>query len=239
MIDFESKPLRRTATLGERLREIRSEQRVSVAEAAQATAVPEHHLEALETGAYDRLPGDVYTRNFLRRYAKFLQLNEESVLRRYDDERSVLKPTERRLPSPIHFPPGVSLTLLAKRMSIGLFIIAILVYLVLELSKIVSPPSLVLESPAESVVTKDNRFEVRGRTDPEATVLINGQPVFVGTDGSFREVVTLNPGRNTIQVTAAKNRGKRYTITRDIILEGETAERRTTSTVQPSPQSMS
>ncbi len=220
MTDFTLKPLMKTATLGERLREVRTEARASVREAAEATGVSVHHLEALEAGEYSRLPGDVYTRNFLRRYARYLKLNDESVMRYYESERTVLKPAERRLPGPLHSGSSVTLSLLARRSVIGLGILAILGYLGWELGKIVTPPSLVLESPAQSGITHAATIEVRGQTDPEASVFLNGQSIFVAEDGSFRELVDLTSGRNSLQVTAVKKRGKRYTISRDVILEG-------------------
>lgn len=223
MTDFTPKPLLKTATLGERLREVRLELRCSVPEAATASGVPVHHLEALEAGDYGRLPGDVYTRNFLRRYARFLHLNEDRVIHAYEDERAVLKPTERRLPKPMHTTSGVTLALLAKRMLVGLGILAILGYLGWELAKIVAPPSLVLESPAQSGITHSPTIEVRGTTDPEAAIFINGQSTFVSEDGRFQELVDLNPGRNVIQVVAAKKRGKRYTVSREIIFESSAA----------------
>lgn len=231
MTDFTLKPLMKTATLGERLREVRSEARASVREAAEATGVSVHHLEALEAGEYSRLPGDVYTRNFLRRYARFLKLNDESVMRYYESERTVLKPAERRLPGPLHSASSVTLVLLARRSLIGLGILAILGYLGWELGKIVTPPSLVLESPTQSGITHAATVEVRGKTDPEASVFLNGQSIFVAEDGSFRELVDLTPGRNSLQVTAVKKRGKRYTISRDVILEGPSE----TPSTQPVP----
>lgn len=223
MVSFSTKPLAKTATLGERLREVRREGRLSVAEAAAQIAVPRHHLGALEAGAYNQLPGDVYTRNFLRRYAGLLELNEERVLERYDRERALIRPAERRLPQPIALPQSVTLAVVARRAGLAVIILVILGYLGWELGKIIAPPSLVLESPAASVTTREPTIEVRGRTDREASVFINGQAVFVSQQGTFRELVDLQPGRNTIQVTAVKKRGKRSTLSREIVFEQPTA----------------
>ncbi len=219
MTSFDAKPLFTTATLGERLREVRQEARVSVEAAAQATGVSVHHLEALEAGRYEALPGDVYTRAFLRRYARYLKLNEDRVLESYEAERSVVGTEERRLPPPHRLPSGMTVTILARRTILVLIIAGIVGYLGWEVGKILAPPTLTIESPATSGLTKEQTLEVRGQTDPEAAVAINGQAVFVNEQGRFTEVVILTPGRNTIIVTAAKKRGQRSTESREMIFE--------------------
>lgn len=219
MTPFTAKPIIRAATLGERLREVRAEAQLSVDDAARATGVSARYLEALEQGEYAALPGDIYTRNFLRRYARLLRINEENAVRTYDGERSVVKSNERRLPGPIATAGGQAVSVLAKRFAIGLVIVAIVGYLGIELGRVVSPPKLVVESPAASGVISTQSLEVRGRTDPEASVVVNGQAVAVSQDGRFQQLLNLIPGRNTIQITAATKRGKQYTVSRDIFVE--------------------
>lgn len=219
MTNFQAKPLIRSATLGERLRELREQARLTVAQVAQQSGVAAHHLVALEAGDYSALPGDVYTRNFLQRYARTLGINEESAVQTYDAERGVVKAEERRLPRALSQPGGISLSVVGKRGAIALVVLAIVAYLGFEVKHVVSPPLLVLESPATSGVISALSIEVRGRTDPGAAVVVNGQSVSVSTDGRFQESIDLTVGRNTIQVTAAKKRGQHFTVTRDIIVE--------------------
>lgn len=217
MADFTARTLQNDATLGERLRELRGEAGLTVAEAAARTRVPVRHLEAIEGSRYGVLPGDVYTRNFLKRYARVLQVREETVLERYERERAVLKPVERPLPSPIPSTRGLALTVLGKRVGVGLIVAAILIYLGVELAKNLTPPKLELVGPPTVSRTTEPTVEVRGRTDPEATVTVNGQPIPVAQDGSFRQSIALVAGRNTLAVTAAKKRGRGYTVTRDVV----------------------
>lgn len=59
------------------------------------------------------------------------------------------------------------------------------------------PPPLVIES----FDVRTNILQVKGRTEPGATVTVNGQPVDVQGDGSFNEFITLDkPGRQTVLV---------------------------------------
>jgi hypothetical protein len=60
------------------------------------------------------------------------------------------------------------------------------------------PPVLVVQQPLE---VRSNILQVKGRTEPGATVTVNGQRVDVATDGTFNEFVTLDkPGKQTVLI---------------------------------------
>lgn len=73
--------------LGERLRQAREEQGLSLEQVAVETRILKHALIALEDGAYGRLPGDVVTRGFIRNYAQYLSLSTEELIDIYRRER--------------------------------------------------------------------------------------------------------------------------------------------------------
>jgi len=56
---------------------------VSLEEIAGATRISTRFLDALEKEAWDRLPGGVFNRGFVRAVARFLGLDEESLLAEY------------------------------------------------------------------------------------------------------------------------------------------------------------
>ena len=61
------------------------------------------------------------------------------------------------------------------------------------------PPPLVIES----LDLRTNILQIKGRTEPGATVSVNGQRVDVGTDGAFTEFITLEkPGKQTVLIRA-------------------------------------
>src|SRR5262249_45369215 len=47
---------------------------------AAETKIAKHHLEALESGRFDSLPGGVYRGSFLRQYARLLELDENEMV---------------------------------------------------------------------------------------------------------------------------------------------------------------
>jgi len=66
--------------VGERLREERVRQGLSLADIATQTRISERFLEAIEAQDFDRLPGLVFTRNFVRQYASALKTDAEPLL---------------------------------------------------------------------------------------------------------------------------------------------------------------
>lgn len=68
------------STFGENLRREREMRGVSLEEIADATKIGVRTLRALEADEFEKLPGGIFTRSFVRTYAKYLGLDEESVM---------------------------------------------------------------------------------------------------------------------------------------------------------------
>ncbi len=72
---------------GERLRQARESQGLSLAQTAIETRILQQWLIALEEGAFDRLPNDVVARGFIRNYAQYLGLPTDELIELYRRER--------------------------------------------------------------------------------------------------------------------------------------------------------
>jgi transcriptional regulator with XRE-family HTH domain len=70
------------SSIGEELQQARLRQGLSIDSIAQRTRISIRSLEAIEADAFDRLPGIVFTRNFVRLYALDLKLEPEALLER-------------------------------------------------------------------------------------------------------------------------------------------------------------
>jgi cytoskeletal protein RodZ len=78
--------------LGERLREARESQGISLSQAAVETRILQRYLVALEDGDYQHLPGDVYARGFIRNYADYLGTPADELIELYRRERGMSEP---------------------------------------------------------------------------------------------------------------------------------------------------
>lgn len=72
------------ASFGEELRREREIRGISLKEIADATKISKRFLEAIERNDHKTLPAPVFTRGFVREYAKYLGLNADEIVNRYN-----------------------------------------------------------------------------------------------------------------------------------------------------------
>lgn len=70
-------------TLGEELRNRREQRLISLAEISEATRIGTRFLKAIETDNFAILPGGIFTRSFIRAYAKHVGMNEDDAIGLY------------------------------------------------------------------------------------------------------------------------------------------------------------
>ena len=221
MTFFRKKSIGTTDTLGERLRRVRQEAGLSIDDVAARSGISARYIQALEEGRYRDLPGEVYARNFIRKYAQVIEVNEGTALDLFEREHAVaakLAPAPSASPAkPVRIPALLS-PQGVRWGAILLLGIAVLIYLGLEIRNFTAPPSLVVVSPPDQLTTASRSVELRGNTNPEVTVTVNGKMVLVDRQGQFRELLDLQDGLNTIIVRAQKKRGKVTTMVRQILV---------------------
>jgi cytoskeletal protein RodZ len=113
---------------GERLKRERELREVSMEELTKATRISARFVEALENEDWAKLPGGVFGHGFVRTIARYLGLNEETLLGEYDSARAEHSPApppkpEERIPSPPKWLPA-AVVLVAFLLLAGLFFTA-------------------------------------------------------------------------------------------------------------------
>jgi cytoskeleton protein RodZ len=73
-------------------------QNLTLADIARHLKLSISQVEALESGAYERLPGPVFVRGFVRNYARFLKMDPEEVLRSMGEAAAPPPPVTRAPP---------------------------------------------------------------------------------------------------------------------------------------------
>ncbi len=66
--------------IGAQLREERLRRKLALDDIARETRISSRYLQAIEAEDYAKLPGLVFTRNFVRQYAKLLEIDAEQLL---------------------------------------------------------------------------------------------------------------------------------------------------------------
>lgn len=84
MPEQNAKPHSELASFGEELRREREIRGISLKEIADSTKISRRFLEAIERNDHKTLPAPVFTRGFVREYARYLGLNTEDIVNRYN-----------------------------------------------------------------------------------------------------------------------------------------------------------
>ena len=74
--------------IGERLRNAREKRGMTLDQIQDSTKIRRRYLEALETGEFRVIPGEVYVRGFLQNYASAVDLDPREILELYDQLRA-------------------------------------------------------------------------------------------------------------------------------------------------------
>jgi len=82
------------SSVGEFLRETRSDRGLTLEQASQATHIRKSYLEALENDQRDALPSGVQGRGFLRLYAGYLGLPADDLVKAWDGKSPFVVPSE-------------------------------------------------------------------------------------------------------------------------------------------------
>ncbi len=122
----------RAESIGTFLRRTREVQSISVGEVARATRIPVHAIERIEADHFDDLPGEVFTRGFLKAYATAVGLSPDEVLARYTAARRVVSVEPLPMATPVTRSGS-------RRFGVAIAFVLLLVLFTLALSIVMRP----------------------------------------------------------------------------------------------------
>ena len=206
MVRFTTKKID-SMTLGEQMKKLREERRLSLSEISKSTRVQVKYLEYLEEGNYSKLPAQVYVKGFLRNYAIFMGISGQSLLKQYEREQKIAQNIKgedagNKEIKPIKFS---SFVVTPKLMIIALSVIFVFsgfIYLYRQVNNFVSTPRLAIMTPSDGSSVEGRTVRIAGVAEKNAQLFINDQPILVNEKGEFSEDVGLREGLNAITVVA-------------------------------------
>lgn len=210
-------------SLGEKLRALRRGQAVSMKMMERATHIQRRYLESLERGRYDRLPEPLYTRNFIRAYARVLKADENYFLELYAEEcgKCDLVTPMRTPRQKVRRSKFLVWGQLGKYSLLSGVALVVFGYLGWQITSIMKPPEVFLFAPAEATMTSEAMIAVEGVVTGEATVYINGEQVVVDEYNQFATEVDLARGLNIITVQAERQYSRPRIIERRVVFDPE------------------
>src|SRR5579864_6980844 len=95
----------RVKTFGNKFRKERERLHYSIEDVASVTKIGARMLKAIEDEHFDLLPGGIFTKGFIRAYAKHLGMNDQEIVEEYLDcirqrQIDVLSASESDAPEP-------------------------------------------------------------------------------------------------------------------------------------------
>lgn len=220
MVAFQQKKLD-DRTIGETLRAAREARLETLEDAERATRVAKKHIAALERNDLGTLPEPVYAKKFVKALAAHYGLDPEaaaeSVLREMSAGAGTPVPRH-----PANFIAGRSLAaspLLFKSAIIAAVFVAIVGYFIFSIQSILRPPPITLYSPQDDQVFPNGRVVLEGTTEPEVDLAINGEPVSIEADGSFKETLNLPPGISHLRLSAKKKHSREHEMLVKVVID--------------------
>ena len=146
-------PEPRKESIGSYLRRTRQARNMSVAEVSRATRIPSAAIERIEADHFDDLPGEVFTRGFLKAYATAVRLAPDEVLARYTAARRIVSVEPLPMATPVTRSGS-------RRFGVAIAFVLLLVLFTLALSIVLRPrthdrPRELSQLPAAGTVASE------------------------------------------------------------------------------------
>jgi len=208
-------------SIGDRLRQARERRGVSIAEASATLKIRAPILEAFEREDHSQLPPRVYALGQLRTYAAYLGLDPATVAAGWQGPPAPKGPA----PTSSQRPTSAAERLAALRPGLirstrgvlaigglGLAVLAISGFMVLQLLRFILPPSIAITYPIEAISNLEPgtlSYEIKGTADARASIVINtsaGAQLTTEADesGLWSLLIPLGTGRTEVVAHAVK-----------------------------------
>ncbi len=169
---------------------------------AASLSLPDSTLAALEDPEDQSIPIS-YLPNLYRKYATFLEFDDEII--NSIDELIIDNKTGLRINKKVGSRQTYTLSKTALATAVAMILMVIAGYALYQVRGLTAAPVIEVVSPLNDSVTAKSELIVSGSSDSDVTVLVNGDPVPVGEDGRFEQIVYLQPGHNTVDISAVNS----------------------------------
>ena len=203
---------------GQKLKNFRIKNKFTLEDVSKATKINSRFLFAIENSEYGKIPSATYALGFVRNYAKFLGLPEEEILalfRREYDEKRMVRVLPAGLTKQEDFP--LKRIRLSQTIKIAGIIFALLIfYIIFQYRYAFLDPPLKILVPKDGQIFSSQSIEVMGKTDSNASVFINGDPVSLDESGNFNKNLKLFVGKTNIEIKVINYFGKEVVVNRQV-----------------------
>ena len=199
--------------LAVQLREKREALGMEVDDLAREARVSALYVRALEEGDWRVFPAKVYARGALGRIVGVIEPNDGTALLEMLNREWPREPKGKSAAaggeSGIRREPLFLLTpgRLGALLAAGV-LVAILGFWGVRLVVFAAPPSLAIESPADRIALSGPITKVKGVTEKESRLTVNGRELTIDERGNFDQGIQLPLGANRLEFVSESRFGK-------------------------------
>lgn len=191
-------------TAGEVIKKKRESLGKSLITVSTDTKIQQRYLEYIENNQFDRFDSEIFASGFIKIYCKYLDLDTDKVLALYRRDTKIPKNTPQKIKLNTKKEKFKISPKFITILTLSIFLILIVGYIVLQIYKFQKPPFLAVSQPLNEYVSENEQLTVKGTTEANSIVEINNESIDVTENGEFESELTLKEGVNTINVKAWK-----------------------------------
>lgn len=213
--------------LGERFREAREATGMTLEAVAREARISSRYIRALEDGDWRAFSAKVYARGALRRAVSICRVEDAGFfMRALDQEWEAAFPdAHRNSVRPLEKNGAYAqkiFTLTPRKIGIGAAsasLVLVVGFWGMRLAAFAAPPALRLEEPQDLAGYESFLVVVRGRTEKESRLTVNGRELTLDELGSFDEKIELPPGVHELRFVSQNRFGKEQSVIRNIFVK--------------------
>ena len=206
--------------IGEILKQARYKTGLSLKMVSRHIGIDKKYLQALENDKWSELPGEVYAKNFLKKYCDFLEINfydlnidfeKINTFKNHDHQNDFRKKTQKK--DFLNLPKVFQIFFLI------IIITSILIYIFFQINSIIHEPKITIYHPVSDLIINDNNIEISGETENEVSIKINNELILLNSQNQFFQTLNLQQGLNIIKIEGKTKYSKTKIIERKIVVE--------------------
>lgn len=201
--------------IGETIRNLLETRNINIDKLSELTGITPRFLEQLINENFSKLPPAPYIRGYILKIAEVLGAEGSELWEIFQQQNKQVKRSggEDKLPTNRFEPKKIN-----QKIILGvLFGLLLIGYLIFRYKDFSGTPILYIESPEDNVVVSENQILIKGRVNPQDTLTINAESVYVDKDGFFEKEFALQSGINNIEFSVKKFLGKEIKENRRVI----------------------
>jgi cytoskeletal protein RodZ len=199
-------------TVGEILKEARLKKNYTVQQVSLATKIRPNFLDEIEANHYNKIAEGTVVKGLIKNYAEFLGISSKDLLAIFrrdfiEDKKGQILPRGTYEPldnNRLAWTPKLTFFL-----GSGLIVLVFVIFFLVHTISYLGSPPLNIQTPKDNLTTKQSSIEIKGRTEADNAVYVDGEIVTVSPEGIFLKTVVLTSGENKIKIEAVSRRGKK------------------------------